>query len=425
MTTTALDSRLAPSAAKPVEGFSNQAYSMRRENGGYNPVPGLVALAIIYVFFAAVAPVMLGSFTLQSIVLSMVSYGFVALGVVLVLTLGEIDLSVGSVAGLASAVTGTLLQVMHFPWWVSIIAGIAAGMAAGVIQGLLVTKLAVPSFVITLGGLLSWQGLQLMILNDTTLNVVSDELDVIGSGVVTQPVSWFLALVVVVVCGLERFVPLIRKGASSDAWLRRGAAVAGIAIAAFGCVALFSRGSGVPMVLWIFAGLVGLMGFILQKTRVGRAVYAVGGNREAARRAGYRPDLVRVVVFGLSGGFAALGGVYITARGGTADTLTGSGSLVLIAIAAAVIGGCSLFGGRSSPWAAFIGAAVLATLVQGLNITNQGADLQLILQGAILVAAVAVDAILRRRIANRTSAPSRSWLSRRFGRGDRPAPTQQ
>jgi D-xylose transport system permease protein len=393
-----------------AEGWARATASMRRENGGYSPIPGLIALVIVFFVFAIPQPTMFGSFTIQGILLSMTSYGLVALGVVLVLTIGEIDLSVGSIAGLGSAITGTLLQVAQVNWIIAIACGVLAGAAAGFVQGMLVTRLGVPSFIITLGGLLSWQGVQLAILHDTTLNVTSSALDVIGSGTVTQAVSLILAAVIVILCAIVRLTPLTREKAALDVWFRRIASLAGIAVVAFGGVFLLSSGSGVPIVIWVYAGIIAVVGFVLQRTRTGRAVYAVGGNAEAARRAGFRPNVVKVAVFSLSGGFAALGGVYIVARGGTADTLTGSGSLVLIAIAAAVIGGCSLFGGRSSPWAAFIGAAVLATLVQGLNIANQGADLQLVLEGAILVAAVAVDAILRRRIARR--GPTRTAAAR-------------
>jgi D-xylose transport system permease protein len=387
------------------DGWAPEGSSMRRENGGYSPIPGLVALVIVYLLFAIPQPLMFGSYTISSTLLSMASYGFVALGVVLVLAIGEIDLSVGSIAGLGSAITGTLLQVAGVNWLLAIAAGILAGALAGLIQGILVTRLGVPSFIITLGGLLSWQGVQLAILNDTTLNVISSEFDVIGSGVVTPLVSWTLAAVISIVCAAIRLVPLAGRKTPAAIWWRRGGASAAIAIVCFGGVALLH--ASVPIIVWVLLALIGAVGFVLQYTRAGRAVYAVGGNAEAARRAGFRPTAVRITIFALSGAFAALGGVYITARGGTADTLTGSGSLVLIAIAAAVIGGCSLFGGRGSPWAALIGALVLATLVQGLNIANQGADLQLILEGGILVAAVAIDAILRRRLVLRGTAAAR------------------
>ncbi len=400
-----------PKAGRAGGGSTHQGSGrMPRENGGYSPVPGLVALVVIFAFFAAFNSSMVRPFTVQSILLSMGSYGFVALGVVLILIIGEIDLSVGSLAGLGSAVTGTLVEVEGWHWLLAVIGGIAVGVLAGTLQGILVTRLVVPSFVITLGGLLSWQGVQLAVLHDTTLNVSSPELQAFGSGVVVQGVSWVLgALIVVLVCA-QQLPSVIGKGLTRAILMQRLASTFGIAAVLLVGIALLGRGQGVPVVVWLYVGVVSLMGFVLQRTRAGRSVYAVGGNHEAARRAGYAPDRVRVTVFALSGGFAALGGIFIVGRGGTADTLTGSGSLVLVAIAAAVIGGCSLFGGRGSPWAALVGAAVLATLVQGLNIANQGADVQLILQGAILIAAVAVDAVMRRRLADRP-APARAESS--------------
>jgi D-xylose transport system permease protein len=263
--------------------------------------------------------------------------------------------------------------------------------------------LNVPSFVITLGGLLAWQGVQLALLHDTTLIVPNSTLDAFGSDALPETASWVLGGLIVAFTAVQRLRLLLRKGDRPPlaSVVRRLAETAAIAVAVLGGLAVLSRGQGVPIEAWIFLALVGLTGFVLQRTRAGRAVYAVGGNREAARRAGYRPNFVRVAVFALSGAFAALGGIYILSRGGTADTLTGTGDLVLVAIAAAVIGGSSLFGGRGSPWAAPIGAAVITTLVQGLNIANGGADIQLILEGAILVVAVAIDAVMRRRLVVR------------------------
>ncbi len=241
---------------------------------------------------------------------------------------------------------------------------------------------------------------ELWILRDTTLIVPNSELGVFGSSAVPQTMSWIFGALIVAATALQRLLPLMRKPTpSGSVLLRQTAPVAGISCVVFGGIAVLGRGQGVPVEAWVFLALVGAVGFVLQRTRAGRAVYAVGGNREAARRAGYNPDMVRIVVFGLSGGFAALGGIYILARGGTADTLTGTGDVVLVAIAAAVIGGCSMFGGRGSPWAALIGVAVLMTLVEALNIANQGADVQLVLEGGILVAAVAIDAVMRKRLA--------------------------
>lgn len=390
-------------AATPKRAGSTGGFSDTRpapaENGGFTAVPGIVALILIFGIFAILEPSMTYAFTIQNILLEMGSYGFVALGVVLILIVGEIDLSVGSIAGLGSAIVGTLIEANHYPWVLAVAIGIVAGLAIGALQGVLVTKLRVPSFVITLGGLLSWQGVQLAVLHDTTLNVTSTALEAFGSGVVTAPVSWALAAVVVILFALPRFNR--RRNSRNGGRIPRRDVVQIVAVFVVvgGGVVVLTRGTGVPLVLWIYLTLVAAMGFVLQRTRMGRGVYAVGGNTEAARRAGFSPDFVRIVVFSLSGGFAAIGGIYITGRGGTADTLTGSGSLVLVSIAAAIIGGCSLFGGRGSPWAAIVGAAVLATLIEGLNIANQGADTQLILEGSILVVAVAVDAIMRRRSA--------------------------
>jgi D-xylose transport system permease protein len=376
-----------------------------RENGGYSPIPGLIALVAIYVVFAVLYSSMTGAYTIYTILLQLGSYGFVALGVTLVLIIGEIDLSVGSVAGLGSALVGVLVAKQGVAAPLAIVIGIAAGGAIGVLQGVIITQLQVPSFVITLGGLLAWQGVQLAILSNTTLIVPNPTLDAFGSEALSEIASWVIGALIVAVCAVQRLAVLLRRDPrpSQAVVLRRVGETVAIAVVVFGGLVVLGRGQGVPLATWIFLALVAITGFVLQRTRAGRAVYAVGGNREGARRAGYRPDFVRVTVFGLSGAFAALGGIYILSRGGTADTLTGTGDLVLVSIAAAVIGGCSLFGGRGSPWAAPIGALVITTLVQGLNIANSGANVQLILEGSILVIAVAVDAIMRRRLTARGS----------------------
>jgi D-xylose transport system permease protein len=379
--------------------------AIARENGGYSPVPGLIALFAVYIVFAALYESMTGAYTIYTILLQLGSYGFVALGVTLVLIIGEIDLSVGSVAGLGSAVVGVLVANEGVAAPLAIAIGIAAGFAIGAFQGVIITQLQVPSFVITLGGLLAWQGVQLAVLSNTTLIVPDATLNAFGADALPEIASWVIGVLIVVVAAAQRLPLVFRRDPRPPraAVVRRISETVAIAVVVFGGLAVLSRGQGVPIATWIYLALVAGTGFVLQRTRAGRAVYAVGGNREAARRAGYRPDFVRVTVFGLSGAFAALGGIYILSRGGTADTLTGTGDLVLVAIAAAVIGGCSLFGGRGSPWAAPIGAAVITTLVTGLNIANGGANVQLILEGAILVIAVAVDAVMRRRLVARGS----------------------
>lgn len=386
------------------DGVARKATATPRENGGYSPVPGIASLVGIYLVFGILYPSMFHAYTMYSILLQLGSYGFIALGVVLVLTIGEIDLSIGSVAGLGSAIVGALIVNHGVNWLVAVVVALAAGLAIGVLQGTLVAKLGVPSFVITLGGLLSWEGIQLAVLHNTTLIVPTPQLASFGADPLPQTISWIIGAAIVAVTATQRLLPILRRRPSSALFvLRRVAETVGIAVVVLGGIAALGRGQGVPIEAWVFMGLVGLVGFLLQRTRAGRSVYAIGGSREAARRAGYSPDVIRIVVFALSGFFASLGGIYICARGGSADTLTGTGDLVLVAIAAAVIGGCSLFGGRGSPWAAPIGAAVLTTLIEGLNIANQGADLQLILEGAILVLAVAIDAIMRQRLATHKS----------------------
>jgi len=314
--------------------------------------------------------------------------------------LGEIDLSVGSVAGLTSAVLGVLTVQMHWPWWAAILAMLAVGTAVGAFHGAWFAVFGVPSFIVTLAGLLGWQGVQLHVLGDTgTINVFDTRITAIANTFLPDIFGWIL---VVVVAGGFAGARVLELGRRRSAGLPAGliyatvAKTLGILVVLVVVVAVLNAAGGVPTAGVILLGLVACAAWITTRTKLGRYIFAVGGNAEAARRAAISTRSIRISAFAIAGFFAAVGGLISVARLSAASTQTGGGTLLLEAIAAAVIGGTSLFGGRGTVWAALLGALVLGSVSNGLDLIGQPADVKLIVEGVILLLAVTVDALSRR-----------------------------
>jgi D-xylose transport system permease protein len=320
-----------------------------------------------------------------------------------VLLLGEIDLSVGSVAGVTAAILGVLTVDYDWPWWAGILAMLIAGGVIGAFQGAWFAILRVPSFVVTLAGLLGWLGLQLHVLGDAgTLNVFDDHITAIASTFLPEAWGWALAIVLVGAYAVSHFrVDRQRRqaGLAARSVTTVIAQVGGLALIAFGAVWILNEAYGVPTAGIVLLALVIVFDWLAKRTTFGRYVYAVGGQAEAARRAGVSVARIRISVFALSGVLAAVGGLMSTARLQAASTQTGGGTLLLEAIAAAVIGGTSLFGGRGNIWAALLGALVIGSVSNGLDLVGQPADVKYMVEGAILLLAVTIDAISRRRLA--------------------------
>lgn len=368
-------------------------------------LPVVVGLAVIWTYFTLQEPAFLSSRNLSNLVLQTGVLGTIALGTCLVLLLGEIDLSVGSVAGVSSAVLAVLVVDEGWPWWLGILAMLAVAAAIGTFHGAWVALFAVPSFVVTLAGLLAWQGAQLRVLGSTgTVNVLEPNIGVISTSFL--PVVWGWA---VLACGLAvyaavRFLALAqrrRAGLTTSSPVLVAARVALVAAVLVAIVAVLNSASGVPTIGVILLALVTLFSLITTRTRLGQHIYAVGGNAEAARRAGIGVAKVRITVFALASMLAAVGALMQVSRGAAATTQTGGGTLLLEAVAAAVIGGTSLFGGRGSVWAALLGAFVIGSVSNGLDLLGQPADIKLMVEGAILLLAVTIDAFARRGRAAR------------------------
>jgi len=360
----------------------------------------VLGLAVIWTFFQLQDSNFLSPRNLTNLILQIAVTGTIAIGVVLVLLLGEIDLSVGSVAGVTAAVLGVLVTVHHTAWWVGILVMLLCGLGIGVFQGTWSAVVGVPSFVVTLAGLLGWLGVQLHVLgSEGTLNVVDPTILAITTTFLPIGVGWVLVAGLAVLYGVVELTEWERRrrkrlpvGTPASIAFRVGA----VAVAAVVALLVLDAWRGVPSAGVILVALVIFFDWLSRRTKFGRYIYAVGGNAEAARRAGINVTFIRVSVFTLSSIMAALGGLLSVSRGEAASTLTGGGTLLLEAIAAAVIGGTSLFGGRGTVWAALLGALVIGSVSNGLDLTGEPADVKYIVQGAILLAAVSLDAFSRR-----------------------------
>ena len=367
--------------------------------------PIVVALVIIVLFFYFKDSTYVGSTNFNNVIVQMAGTTIIAFGVVFVLLLGEIDLSIGSVSGLA-AVVAAELQIPdsghQIPGLLAILVAILAGAAIGAFQGSFVAFLGVPSFVVTLAGLLAWQGVLFKSLPQSVIIIQDNTINNTAGYFFSHLAGWIMAAAA---SGLYAFMVLggvvgrLRAGLRVPNLPLLVAKVVFVTAIAF-FVAYKSNadpGRGIP-----FAGLLILLllifwTFIATRTTFGRHVYAVGGNAEAARRAGINVVRIRVLVFAISGAMAALGGIVFAGRVQSVNLASGSGTTLLDAISAAVIGGTSLFGGRGRVVSAVLGGLVIALIANGIDLVGYSSATKLITTGVILLAAVTLDTLARRR----------------------------
>jgi ABC-type xylose transport system permease subunit len=374
----------------------------RLTSGELGSLPVIIGLAVTWIVFYLLNANFLSSRNLGNLLLDSAAIGTISIGIVLVLLLGEIDLSVGSVAGVSAAVF-TVGFVSHgWPIGLAMIASLLVGAVIGSFYGMLYTRFGVPSFVITLAGLLGFLGLQLRVLGaQGSINIPFD------SWLVTFCQQWYLpptaSYVLVVAVAAISFVMGVQgarrrasAGLSSTAVTTLAVRSVLVAVALGAAVWYLNRYRGVGYMFLLFVVLVVVMGFLLRRTRWGRAVYAVGGNVEAARRAGIRVNRIYLSVFALASTFAALGGLLLAGRLAAANQSTGGADTNLNAIAAAVIGGTSLFGGRGSAYSALLGILVIQSISSGLTLLSLDASVRFMVTGAVLLLAVIVDSASRR-----------------------------
>jgi D-xylose transport system permease protein len=361
----------------------------------------VLALAVIWLVFYAQEPRFMSSVNLSNLVLQMTAVGLVSIGIVLVLLLGEIDLSVGAVSGLCAAIMAVLSVKHGWSPYLAIAAGVLAGTAIGLFQGSVFTKFAVPSFVVTLAGLLAWPGAQLEVLGETgTVNLNDPKILGLTSTFYSDTVGWIIALVAI---GLYAAMALrgrqkrVSQGLSAPQVGLLVLRIGLVAVATLVAVWVLNDDRGVPLAALILVGFCLAFFYLTTRTTFGRHIFAVGGNAEAARRAGIHVTRVRVIVFMIASTMAAIGGIMAASRLLAVNQSSGSGDFLLLAIAGPVIAGTSLFGGRGSVWHALLGALVITSISNGMDLLALQSSVKFMVTGAVLLAAVVIDAIARQQ----------------------------
>jgi simple sugar transport system permease protein/D-xylose transport system permease protein len=383
-----------------------RALAVRFRGGDLGVLPVVVGLVVIWTVMQILNPVFLSSTNLVNLTLECVPVGVIALGVGFMLLVGQIDLSVGSVSGMAAAVTAILFVGHGLSPWLAVPAAVVTAAVIGWLYAQVFNRLGVPSFVITLAGLLGFLGLQLWVLGAAgSLNLPFD------SGLVTFAQLDFLppwlsyTLIVIAAAGLfaagylrarERRQVGLPAASTRGLLLRSVVLLAGLGLAVW----YLGRTRGVGWMFVLFLALVLVTHYVLTRTKFGKSIYAVGGNVEAARRAGINVKMVYTSAFVLCTTLAAIGGVLAAARLAAANQSSGGGDVNLNAIAAVVIGGTSLFGGRGSAFAALFGIVVIQSISSGLTLLNLDSSYRYMVTGAVLLLAVALDAMARRSRAS-------------------------
>jgi D-xylose transport system permease protein len=392
----------APVAQGGLRGYAREWLDNVR-GGELGILPIIVGIIVIGAYFQARNSNFLTAGNFVNLIAQMSPFAIIGMGMVFVLLLGEIDLSVGYVSGMGGVVAAVLLEPGggQWPTWLALIAAIGTGVAIGLFQGFFVSRIGVPSFVVTLAGLLAWNGVVLQVIGNKGTIVIQDKLVIgLANDNMGHTLAWIVLIVSVVLYAAVQLATVYR---------RREAGLANIPMALIAIRTVVLLGVGIFVVEWAdtdrgipYVGLLMLVllvfwTFVATRTRFGRHVYAVGGNAEAARRAGINVKNVRLVVFALCSAMAALGGIVLASRLSSVDTSTGSGSTLLYSIAACVIGGTSLFGGRGAVRSAILGAIVIAMIDNGLGLVNVSAGTKFIVTGVVLLAAVTLDSLSRRK----------------------------
>jgi D-xylose transport system permease protein len=386
------------------------AYRDRVRGGDMGALPAMLGLIVLFLVFSLASDRFLTTLNIANLITQAGAICVLAMGLVLVLLLGDIDLSAGFAGGASAAVGALLIVEQGMPWGVAVVAAVAAGAVIGLAIGVLVAKLGVPSFVVTLAFFLALQGILLKLIGEGGSVRVADPV-LRGLTISNVPVlaGWIGAVVVTLGYAallLARHRKQVAQNLTHDPMSVVFIKIAGLGIVTLGITALLSVNrsrnphfpiEGIPWVLPLVVVLLIFWTLVLQRTRYGRHVYAVGGNREAARRAGINVDRIRVSVFIACSSMAAISGLIAASYTGKVSPSSGGGNTLLYAVGAAVIGGTSLFGGRGQARDAVIGGVVIATIANGLGLLNQASWINYVVTGGVLLLAASVDALSRRR----------------------------
>jgi len=373
----------------------------RLARGELGSIRVLLGIAVIWTIFQIANDRFLSAGNLTNLSLQVAAFATISIGVVLVLLLGEIDLSVGAVSGLGAAAMAVLSVKEGLDPGLAILAGLAVGCAIGMFNGFMVTTFGIPSFVVTLAGLLAWQGAQLAVLGDTgSVNLPDSIITDLTSTFFDPAVGWALAAAAVAAFAASLFLGRTKRvsaGLEAEPVAVVVARIVLVAVAILATVYVLNEDRGVPLVVLIVVTLTVLFTFLTERTRWGRHVFAVGGNEEAARRAGIRVNRIKMSVFALASTLAAAGGVLAASRLLSVNQQSGSGDVLLLAIAGPVIAGTSLFGGRGFIWSALLGALVIGSISNGMDLLGLDSDIKFMITGGVLLLAVTIDAVTRRQ----------------------------
>ncbi|GAA3259835.1 sugar ABC transporter permease [Nonomuraea helvata] len=397
----------------PSIGNSFLAYVERVRGGDMGALPAVLGLIVLCTVFAVARPAFVTSINFANLFTQGAATTLIAMGLVFVLLLGEIDLSAGFASGVCAAVLAVTLTSMGLPWYVCALAAILTGVVIGTVLGTLVAKVGIPSFVVTLAGFLAFQGLVLVLVKEgTNISVRDSVILAIANKNLPPSLGWALYAVCVAVFAavqLLRARKRTKRGLVADPLSLIAARVGALAVLAGLAVyvlnlersrnpALVSL-TGVPIVVPVILALLVVWTLVLRRTAFGRHLYAVGGNAEAARRAGIPVDRIRISAFVICSSMAAIGGIVAASRASSVDPNTGGSSVLLYAVGAAVIGGTSLFGGKGRVLDAVLGGAVVAVIENGMGLMGYGASVKYLVTGSVLLLAAGVDALARRRAA--------------------------
>ncbi|WSY16153.1 sugar ABC transporter permease [Embleya sp. NBC_00896] len=376
-------------------------FVLRLRSGELGSLPGVCAVIVIWTTFQLLDNHFLSPRNLSNLSVDIVGTGLIAVGLVFVLLLGEIDLSVGAVSGLAAAVFAVLNVNSGMPEWLAVVTAALVGAGIGALQGFFFARIGVPAFVVTLAGLLVWNGLMLYVLGaNGTINLHPNGLvsALTERYFHNRAVAYGLAAIGAVAYFLASYHDERRRRAArvssrslGEIAVRTGA----VAVIGFAAAYVLNQFEGLPFALLIFLVFVVGLDFVLRRTRYGRKIFAIGGGAEAARLAGFNVVWIRVSAFAVSGTLAAFGGLFLASRVASVGQTSGSTNLLIDAFAAAVIGGASLFGGRGTPWSALLGILVVQSIASGMVLIGIQTSVQSMITGGVLLAAVVLDSLSR------------------------------
>jgi D-xylose transport system permease protein len=387
-------------------------YAARVRGGEMGALPAILGLVVLVIVFSALRPRFFSALNFANLFQQGAAVAVIAMGLIFVLLLGEIDLSAGYASGVCAAILAITVTNRGWPWYTAILAALVTGVVIGTVLGLLVAKIGIPSFVVTLAAFLAFQGVNLILLKSGTNVSIHDKTVLLIDSEGKLPLVWGWVLLVVTVAGYALSQAMRRQRRLSNGLAADPLSVVIVRVAALTVVLgatvyilnlnrsvnplLFVQ-QGVPIIIPIIGVLLIIWTFVLSRTPYGRHLYAVGGNQEAARRAGINVDRIRISAFMICSFMAAIGGIIAASRANSVDPNTGGSNVLLDAVGAAVIGGTSLFGGKGRVFDAILGGAIIAVIQNGMGLLGVSSGLQFVFTGCVLLLAATVDALSRRR----------------------------